>query len=225
MSEESEELVDPLEQTFDGRPAITGIMPIAERAQAGDPEALNQLFQHFQEPLRRIVRMRLGKQLRHASQMDSMDFVQNTFVKAHDKFGAFELRHESGIIAWLARIAERQISDAHSHANASKRDHNRLARLDDLLGFSDSSFDPASDETLPEGRAWREEMRGIVDECVEELNDEYREMILLRDYAQADWATIVEATGAPTTGAAQTKHVRARAALSVKMARRFPDGF
>ncbi len=225
MSQDSNEIVDPLEQSFEGRPAVSGIMPIAERAQAGDQDALNQLFQHFQEPLRRIVRLRLGKQLRHASQMDSMDFVQNTFAKAHDKFAGFELRHESGIIAWLARIAERQISDAHTHANAGKRDHTRLARLDDLLGFSESGFDPASDETLPEGRAWRAEMRGIVDECVEELTEEYRELILLRDYAQADWATIVEATGAPTAGAAQTKHVRARASLSVKLARRFPDGF
>ncbi|QDV04590.1 ECF RNA polymerase sigma-E factor [Planctomycetes bacterium Poly30] len=225
MSQESDEITDPLEQSFDGRPPLSGIMPVAKRAQEGDPDALNQLFQYFQEPLRRIVRMRLGKQLRQASQMDSMDFVQNTFVKAHDKFGGFELRHESGIIAWLARIAERQISDAYTHVNASKRDHSRLARLDDLLGFSEQGFDPASDETLPEGKAWREEIRSIVDECVGQLSDDYREMILLRDYAQADWVTIVEVTGLPTTGAAQTKHIRARAALSVKLARRFPDGF
>lgn len=225
MSEESHETTDPLEQSFEGRPPLSGIMPMAKRAQAGDEEALNQLFQHFQEPLRRIVRLRLGRRLREASQMDSMDFVQNTLAKAHEKFSTFELRHESGIIAWLARIAERQISDAHTHASASKRDHNRLARLDDLLGFSEKRFDPASDETLPEGKVWREELCAIVDECVQELSDEYREMILLRDYARADWATIVEATGAPSAGAAQTKHVRARTALSVKLARRFPDGF
>ncbi|MEM8711624.1 MAG: sigma-70 family RNA polymerase sigma factor [Planctomycetota bacterium] len=216
---------DPLEQSFDGRPDTAGVLPMARRAQEGDVEALNQLFAHFQEPLRRIVRLRLGTRLRQASQMDSMDFVQNTFAKAHTKIADFELRHESGIIAWLAKIAERQISDANTHANASKRDHSRLSRLDDLLGFQDQSFDPESDETLPEGKVWREELNVIVDECVEDLREEYREVILLRDYAGADWVTIADEIGAPTVGAAQTKHVRARAALSVKLARRFPDGF
>ncbi len=222
MTQPADSDPDPLEQSFDHRPEVSDdILPIARRAQAGDEQALNELFTRYQEPLRRIVRVRLGTRIRQAGVLDSMDIVQETFANAHRKLPEFEIRHERSVIAWLARIAEYQIHDAHDYVSAKKRDAGRVARLDELLGGD--SFDPEADQTRPEGHAARNELREIVDECVADLKDDYREVILLRDYAQADWNTITEQIGAKNVKAAQATHYRARGALAVKLARRLPD--
>ncbi|MEL6905919.1 MAG: ECF-type sigma factor, partial [Planctomycetota bacterium] len=64
-----------LENSVD-RPSTSGVLELARKAQDGDPTALGQLFQHFEEPLRRMVRIRLGAQLRAGGGIESLDVVQ-----------------------------------------------------------------------------------------------------------------------------------------------------
>lgn len=223
MTDTNDAAQDPLEESFEASVQFPeDVTELARLAQSGDEDALNELFSRYQEPLRRIVRVRLGKRIRQAGALDSMDIVQETFVNAHRKLPDFEIRHERSVIAWLARIAEYQIHDANDYVSAKKRDADRSSRLEDLLN-DEESFDPAADETLPVGRVERSELREIVDDCVAELKEEYREVILLRDYAHADWATITEQIGAKNVKAAQATHYRARGALAVQLARRLPD--
>ncbi len=49
-------------------------------AQAGDQNALNELFDRYYERVRSIVRLRLGKKLRLAT--ESGDILQDTFAVA-----------------------------------------------------------------------------------------------------------------------------------------------
>ena len=204
----------------------TGVLPLARKAQAGDEAALDELFRRFQEPLRRMVSIRLGAHIRSAGALESMDIVQQTFLKANSKIGTFEVRSERSVLSWLAKIAERQIFDASDKALAGKRDWRRSIRLDDLLHANDSSsggFDPASGETGPGDRAERNEVQRIVDAAVEELSDEYREVILERDFAKADWESVAAAIGAVNVRAAQARHYRARARLASILGRRLPS--
>jgi RNA polymerase sigma-70 factor (ECF subfamily) len=201
-------------------------LDLARRAQTGDEEALNELFRRYQEPLRRIVRIRMGAHLRRQGGLESMDIVQQTFAKAHTKLEDVEIRTPQAILAWLARIAERQVHDANDHMSARKRDYRRTSALQ----FGDESFgsvfdiEPEATDTLPEARAERNEMKVAVDEAMLELRDDYREIILLRDYAQADWESIAEEVGAPNVRAAQATHYRARAKLASLLSRALDDG-
>lgn len=200
-------------------------LELARRAQKGDEEALNELFRLYQEPLRRIVRIRMGAHLRRRGGLESMDIVQQTFAKAHTKLEDIEIRTPQAILSWLARIAERQVHDANDHMSARKRDYRRTSALQ----FGDESFgsvfdiEPEATDTLPEDRAQRNELRGAVDEAMLELRDDYREILLLRDYAQADWETIAAEVGAPNVRAAQATHYRARAKLASLLAHRMDE--
>jgi DNA-directed RNA polymerase specialized sigma24 family protein len=49
-------------------------------AQAGDESALDRLCNVYGERVRRIIRLRMGKELR--SKMESMDLVQDAFISA-----------------------------------------------------------------------------------------------------------------------------------------------
>lgn len=218
---------DPLQQSFDGFPSTSGVLELARRAQSGDQDALTRLFQHYQEELRRIVRIRMGAQLRVAGGLESLDVVQQTFMKAWTKLDDFQITSERGVLGWLARIAERQILDELDKTRAEKRALRRTVSIEDILGLNLSSsslaFEPAASDTLPEGHAMRAELRRIVDEAVQELDDAQREVILLRNYADADWDEVQRQTGAPTVKAAQATHFRARARLATILARRLPS--
>lgn len=219
---------DPLQASFDGHPDASGVLPLAQRARAGDAAALAALFERFREPLRRIVRIRMSDQLRHAGALDSLDIVAQSFAKAWTKLDDFELRSERAVLSWLARIAERQIMDELDKVRASKRGSRRTFRIDDLLGQSFGSsggFDPAADDTLPEGHAQRAELCRIVDEAVQELDGKDKEVILLRTYGNADWEDVARLIDAPNVKAAQATHYRARTRLASILARRMPGEF
>ncbi|MEO0661861.1 MAG: ECF-type sigma factor, partial [Planctomycetota bacterium] len=133
-----------LENSVD-RPSTSGVLELARKAQDGDPTALGQLFQHFEEPLRRMVRIRLGAQLRAGGGIESLDVVQLTFVKAWSKLDGFEIRSEREVLAWLARIAERQIYDELDKMNAAKRGYGRNVSIEELLDASIRIDPPATD--------------------------------------------------------------------------------
>ena len=200
-------------------------LTLARRAQKGDEAALNELFQRYQEPLRRIVRIRMGAHLRRHGGLESMDIVQQTFAKAHTKLEDIEIRTPQAILSWLARIAERQVHDANDHMTARKRDYRRTSPL----RFGDESFgsvfdlEPEATDTLPEDRVERTEIKEAIDEAMLELKDEYREIILLREYAHADWETITDEVGAPNVRAAQATHYRARAKLASLLSHRMDE--
>jgi len=217
---------DPLLQSCDGLPDVSGVLPLARRARTGDQAALTELFTRFQEPLRRIVRIRMGARLRHTSGLESLDVVQQTFTKAWTKLDEFEPRSERAVLSWLARIAERQIHDEYDKGRAAKRGGGTTTSLEQLLGSrpgSSQGLDPAADDSLPDHRAERAELCRIVDEAVQELDDHYREVILLRTYGDADWDEVARLIDAPSIKAAQAVHFRARARLASILTRRLPQ--
>ncbi len=211
---------DPLYESLDGSPRPErdeDALELAKRAQEGDEDALNKLFERYQEPLRRIVRIRMGGHLRRAGGFESMDMVQRTFAKAHAKLSTVELRDPRSILNWLARIAERQIHDANDYISAEKRDWRRTAPLQGSssgTGESTPGFQPEAMDTLPEQRALRNELQATIDDSMLELKDDHREVILLRDYAGLEWVEIAEQLGKDNVHAAQELHRRARIRLA-----------
>ena len=214
---------------MDGAPDPAGdtdSLDVARRAQAGDEDALNELFARYQAPLQRIVRIRMGNHLRRQGGLESMDMVQRTFAKAHSKLAGMELRSSRSILNWLARIAERQIHDANDYMSAEKRDWRRTAPLQGQApGQTDSSpgFQPEAHGTLPEQGAVRNELQATIDEAMSELKEEHREVILMRDYSGSDWETIAEELGKHTVHSAQELHRRARIRLARILSSRLGD--
>jgi DNA-directed RNA polymerase specialized sigma24 family protein len=66
---------------------------------------------------------------------------------------------------------------------------------------------------LPLDATASEEEQRIVEACLAELPEEYRELILLRNYAGASWESVAEETGRPSAAAARMMHARAMVEL------------
>ena len=197
---------------------------LVRRAQGGEVEALNALFERYYDRVRRVVRVRLGRKLR--AHLDSGDILQDTFIRAVQGFERFEMRDDASLIHWLAKIAENQIKDAADHHYAIKRDGAREVALQHLRAAQASGelvLDLSASGPLPLDELVRNEDVGVLEECMDALREDYREALLLREYEGADWQAIAGWLDTPTPNAARMLHARAVAELA-RLVRLREDG-
>jgi RNA polymerase sigma-70 factor (subfamily 1) len=191
---------------------------LVRRAQGGEDEALNELFGRYYERVRRIVRLRLGRDLRGA--LDSGDILQETFAASVRALDRFEMRDDSSLIHWLSKIAEHQIKAAADYHGAQKRDRKRAVPFAFEPDGSGAASGPPEPEDLappPIERMVEAEDARALETVLEELRDDYREVILHRDYEGASWETIATWMGSPSPDAARMLYARAVAELSSRV--------
>jgi RNA polymerase sigma-70 factor (ECF subfamily) len=201
----------------------TRTMELVRRAQAGDRRSLERILERYYDRVRRIVRIRLSKRLRGA--LDSSDILQETFMVAAAKIDEFVPYGETSLILWLSKLAEHRITAAADRFGAKKRNLDRTVPLepatDDDSGDGPHS-DPRDRAPTPAEEVADAEQAKIVEACVSELPEPYRELIVLRDYLGAGWADIAARTGRPSEDAARMMHSKARVELARIMRRRMP---
>jgi DNA-directed RNA polymerase specialized sigma24 family protein len=89
-------------------------------AQDGDASALQQLCSVYGERVRRIVRLRLPRELR--PKLDSLDLVQDVLMQALGGLTDFTYCNEGDFLRWLSRIAQNKLHDHADKWFADKRD-------------------------------------------------------------------------------------------------------
>lgn len=190
-------------------------LQLVRRAQAGDRGALQPLFDRYYEPVRRIVRLRLGSALR--SRLDSGDIVQETFLSALSGFDRFEVRNEASLLQWLALLAENRIRDAADFHSAGKRDLARDVRLS-IPGRSGSiGLDPTATGLSPAMGAARDEQVHALEDALADLPEADRELVVLRDYVGMSWEDVAERTGRRSAAAARMAHGKVLFLLGAKL--------
>ena len=172
------------------------------RVRAGDRAAADSLFRRYQERLQRIVRVRLGMRVRRWT--ESGDVVQEVFQEALSKLERIESLSEFDLLDWLGRVATHRIRDIVDHMHAAKRNVERCEELDHVV-----PGELAHEQTSPSGQAYRAEVRALLDEIVSGLPENYREVILRRDYEGASWEEVARALSPPSLPAAHQPHPRA----------------
>jgi RNA polymerase sigma-70 factor (ECF subfamily) len=195
---------------------FTKTLELVRKAQDGDRTALNRLFERYYERVRRAVRARIGQQLRR--RLETGDILQQTFAKAFEKFSAFEMRDEGSLVHWLSMIADRQIRDEADRAVARKRRPPKpLVELDAPAG-DQASGDLAQAvpgaHPAPPGMAQTAEEIAALDECLDALPAQYRELLILRDFEGLEWDDAAEAAGRPSASAAREMHTKATLELA-----------
>lgn len=201
---------DPLLDSLPGaeREDLENTFVLLERACAGDRGAANEIFARYEERIRRIVRVRLGPNLRRWT--ESGDLMQETCRAAFEGLGQLQLSSEFDLLDWLARVATNRIRDFADHVHAAKRDVGRVRPLTAGAGdHSAADMSPADQRTGPSEEAFRAEVRTLLDDVVAGLPENYREVVLLRDYHGADWPVVAGALSMPGVHAAQQLHQRA----------------
>jgi RNA polymerase sigma-70 factor (ECF subfamily) len=177
-------------------------------ARSGSEEALNRLFAQCGERLLGFIRMRLGPSLR--SRLESRDILQASLLKAFRSIDSVEASGSVSLMAWLARIAENEIRDRAEYFTRLKRDAARELPVDEhgarLVAQlrSQSSRLALAQETLR------------LEQALDELSEEHRQVILLRYFHELGFREIGEALDR-SPDAARMLLARAMAALTLRM--------
>jgi RNA polymerase sigma-70 factor (ECF subfamily) len=165
-----------------------------------------------------MIAMRLDPAL--AARVDASDVVQDVLLEAHRRLQDYLLRPAMPFHLWLRHIAKDHIIDAHRHERLAQR--RSVDREQALPGprSDESSFDWAAQffdqELTPASAAMRHEMERKAQEAIRGLDEDDREVILMRYAEQLSNQEVAAALGL-TEAAASMRCLRAmrrlRAAL------------
>ena len=147
-------------------------------AQTGDESALDRLCNVYGERVRRIIRLRMGKELR--SKMESMDLVQDAFISALRSLENFTYKNEGDFLRWLSQIAENRLRDHVEKLHTNKRDIRKEIPLNNRQ--SQDSFVRAPGpiaSTTPSMIMSRHEELDKLEKAIDKLKPEYKEVIVL----------------------------------------------
>lgn len=181
--------------------------------QRGDADALDRLARRFYPAVSRMVRARMGPRLRAKEGLE--DIVHDVFVRLLTSLDNYEPRSDARFVTYLAKIVHRTVATRAERDRTLKRDVDREVPIDRKVNATDSST--FGQQLVGQSVSVREvvagrEMEAIVDECVAALDDDQREVILLRDYACSSWEDVGAELGR-SAEAARKLHQRARANL------------
>lgn len=171
----------------DGTPVFDHRLSLAR---AGDQHALGALVDAYREYLCRIARARMGGALQGV--MTTSDLVQETLLDACRDFERFRGTSERELLSWLRRALLRNLADQVRRHRAEKRDRLRNRSLDELLERTGSRNYArlAAALSSPSGQASRREDIVALQNALEALSAEHREVILLRHMERLEFHAI-----------------------------------
>jgi RNA polymerase sigma-70 factor (ECF subfamily) len=179
-------------------------LALIRRVQQGDRSAFDLLVAKYQHKILNLV-MRYVK-----DPAEALDVAQEAFLKAYRAAPSF--RGESAFYTWLYRIA---INTAKNYLVAARR---RPAGVD--VDFADSeqfeAFTKLSDVDTPERLALTEEIGAAVNAAIQELPEELRTAILLREIEGMSYEEIAATMECPV-GTVRSRIFRAREAIEKRL--------
>ena len=175
---------------------------LVERVKSGDRDALDRLCSRFLPPLRRWASGRLPRWTRDL--MDTDDLVQETVMRAVNRMGTFESRHEGALQAYLRQAVVNRIRDEVRRASRSPV----ATELDEKQ--SDRGASPLEQAIGHEALERYEAALG-------RLRPEEREAIVARVEMECSYQQVAEALGKPSADAARMAVSRALLRLAEEM--------
>jgi len=204
-----------------GRPGTTVGMPmgpdasdlsLVQRVQRGERSAYDLLVLKYQHKVVKLVM----RYLRDPA--DAEDVAQEAFIKAYRALPQF--RGDSAFYTWLYRIAINTAKNA-----LAARDRSPVTYELDMQSGDDSTdmVSRLKDPETPEGLALTEEIRNTVNRAIEELPEDLRTAIVLRELEGLSYEEIAAAMDCPV-GTVRSRIFRAREAIDRSLREVFDGG-
>ena len=192
-------------------PPVDEDRELVRRARGGEYEAFGRLVSKYE---RRVYTRALRIVGREA---DAEDVVQETFLSVVEHLGAF--REESAFAGWLLRIAA-------NHALKLLRKRRGLSTVPlreegEGEGFERPAYIARWREE-PERLAERPEVKRLLAEALDELDEKHREVFVLRDVEGLSTEEAAAALGI-TSGNVKVRLLRARLRLRERLTRVLGD--
>lgn len=192
---------------------------LLDQARTGDADAVERLLGLHREPIRRMIANRLDPAL--AARLDASDVVQDVLLEAHRRLSDYLRQPTMPFLLWLRHIAKDHLIDAHRrHRLAQRRSLDREQPIVPGVLADHSSIELAGQlldgEPTPASAAIRQELQRRLERAINDLDDDDREIVLMRHGEQMSNQEVAALLGL-SEAAASMRYLRAvrrlRAAL------------
>ena len=180
-------------------------LDLVQRVQRGDRRAFDLLVIKYQRKI-----MRLLSRMIH-DPADVEDVAQEAFIKAYRALPQF--RGESAFYTWLYRIA---INTARNWLASSARRPSAPNAIETEDGETFNETDNLTDISTPESVAASREIALTVNAAIQELPEELRTAIVLREIEGMSYEDIALSMGCPI-GTVRSRIFRAREAIATRL--------
>jgi RNA polymerase sigma-70 factor (ECF subfamily) len=177
---------------------------LVRKAQAGDKQAFDLLVRKYQSRIISLVSRYLG----HNG--DVQDVAQDAFIKAYTALPNF--RGEAAFYTWLYRIA---VNSAKNYLMARGRKPATVDVDAEETEFFETS-ESLKDNSSPERLALTEEIKKVIFDTIEQLPEELKVAIQLREIDGMSYEEISTAMGCPI-GTVRSRIFRARDAIDINL--------
>ena len=176
---------------------------LVQRAQRGDLRAFDLLVLKYQGRIAALI----SRYVSDAGEVE--DVTQEAFIRAFRALGKF--RGDSAFYTWLYRIAA---NAAKNHLVAKGRRPGADATIEDAEGFDEGGL--LSESASPEALAMGEELAEVVESALNELPDELKAALMLREFDGLSYDDIADVLGCPV-GTVRSRIFRAREAIDQRV--------
>jgi RNA polymerase sigma-70 factor (ECF subfamily) len=176
----------------------------------GEAAAVDRLLDRHRDALRNMIRARMDQKL--ARRVDASDVVQDVLLEASQRLDDYIRDPKLPFGLWLRQMAQDRIIDLHRrHRVARRRSLDREQQLAGR-GADQSSLELAAQlrdpELTPAAATLRKELHQRFVEAIDRLEDEDREIVLMRHFEQLTNSEAAELLGL-SPPAAGMRHLRA----------------
>jgi RNA polymerase sigma-70 factor (ECF subfamily) len=184
---------------------------LLHRVRAGDAQALTELFTHYRERLRQMVRLRLDRRLQ--GRLDPSDVLQEAFLDVSQRAAEYLANPAMPCYLWLRFLTGQRLQALHrQHLGAQKRDAGQEVSLyRGALPHATSASLAAQllgHMTSPTQAAARAEMQIKLQEALNTMDPLDREVLVLRHFEELTNNETAEVLGIQKA-AASNRYIRA----------------
>ncbi len=179
---------------------------LVERLKRRDEAAFTELIRLYEKRIFQLVLRMLG------DRGEAEDVAQDVFLTVFKSIDSF--RGDSKLSTWLYRIATNHCKNRIKYLD--RRARGKKTELDDLSEHDrveSASMSASAHVARPDQQAEANQMETIMRRAIGELDEEQRELVILRDVENLSYEEIQAITGLPE-GTVKSRLHRARLALA-----------
>ena len=186
-------------------------LALVQLAQRGDPGAFDALVRRYQHKVVKLV-------LRYVRDpAEAEDIAQEAFIKAYRALPRF--RGDSAFYTWLYRIAINTAKNVLAARGRSPVSYDIDKDSEDSSAVESYMKDTAT----PEALAMTDEIRSTVNDAIDQLPEDLRTAIVLRELEGLSYDEIAQAMSCPV-GTVRSRIFRAREAIDARLRDVFEGG-
>ncbi len=169
---------------------------LLQSARGGDAAARGRLLEAYRGYLTFLARLQLGRRLQ--GKVEPSDLVQEAFLEAYRDFDHFRGSTSAELLAWLRQVLAHNLANQVRRYQKTRRRDVRLER--DLAAELEQSSQAlerglTAVQATPSQLAEHREQAVRLADALEQLPDDYREVLLLRHFEGLSFPEVAQRLG------------------------------